>query len=215
MDDFSYAHRDTSAAGGLNKLHIPDALRRIRSEAFSREIPVAGDDTLCFLMAQTAAVRPGRILELGTAVGTTAAAMAFACPSAHVTTVERDENFYNAALENFRACGISGRVTAVHGDAGEAINALEGPFDMIFMDCAKVQYIKYLPRLKQLLPRGGLLVADDVLLYGWATGENEVPKKRRMLARHISEYLAAVTGDEELFTSVIRVGDGVALSVKR
>ena len=82
------------------------------------------------------------------------------------------------------------------------------------MDCAKVQYIKYLPRLKELLVRGGVLVADDVLLYGWASGEAEVPKKRRMLARHIEEYLTAVSEDKELITCVIRVGDGIALSVK-
>ena len=60
-----------------------------------------------------------------------------------------------------------------------------------------------------------MLIADDVLLYGWATGEAEVPKKRRMLARHIEEYLEAVTSDAELTTSVIRVGDGMAVSVKR
>ena len=66
-----------------------------------------------------------------------------------------------------------------------------------------------------LLAAGGVLIADDVLLFGWASGEAEVPKKRRMLAKHIEEYLVAVTSDPELFTSVIKVGDGIALSVKR
>ena len=215
MDEFSYAHRDTSYAGGLNKPNIPEELQRIREEAFASEIPVAADDTLCFLMAQAAAVRPESILELGTAVGTTSIAMAFACPQARITTVERDRAFYEAALVNFGKCGISGRVTAVCGDAGEVIERLEDPFDLIFMDCAKVQYIKYLPRLKQLLRNGGVLIADDVLLYGWASGEAEVPKKRKMLARHIREYIDAVTSDPELFTCIIKAGDGVALSVKR
>lgn len=215
MDEFSYAHRDTSYAGGLNKPNIPEELQRIREEAFASEIPVAADDTLCFLMAQAAAVRPAKILELGTAVGTTSIAMAFACPQARITTVERDRAFYEAALVNFGKCGISGRVTAVCGDAGEVIERLEDPFDLIFMDCAKVQYIKYLPRLKQLLRSGGVLIADDVLLYGWASGEAEVPKKRKMLARHIREYIDAVTSDPELFTCIIKAGDGVALSVKR
>ena len=215
MDEFSYAHRNTSGADRWNKPNIPAALRAIRESAFAREIPVAGDETLCFLMAQAAACRPDCILELGTAVGTTAAAMAFACPGAKITTVEREEKFYDEAVENFARLGISARVFPVLGDAGEVISRIEGQFGLIFMDSAKVQYVKYLPRLKRLLAPGGVLIADDVLLYGWATGEAEVPKKRRMLARHIEEYLEAVTSDAELTTSVIRVGDGMAVSVKR
>lgn len=221
MDKFSYAHRNTSpesagkGAVRFNKPDIPPELRAVREDAFSREIPVAGDDTLCFLMAQAAACGAKNILELGTAVGTSAAAMAFVCPDARITTVERDERLHAEAVKNFNGLGISERVSAVLGDAGRMIEELSGPFDLIFMDCAKVQYIKYLPRLKALLRPGGVLAADDVLLYGWASGEAEVPKKRAMLARHIEEYLAAVTTDPELVTAVVRVGDGMALSVKK
>lgn len=214
MDDFSYAHRNTAGTDRWNKPDIPPALQKIRESAFSREIPVAGDDTLCLLMAQAAAIKPEHILELGTAVGTTAAAMAFICPHAYITTVERNRDFYEEALQNFNSCGIFPRVNAIYGDAGEVIEGLEGPFDLIFMDCAKVQYIKYLPRLKALLKSGGVLIADDVLLFGWASGEAEVPAKRKMLARHIEEYLTAITNDPDFFTSVVKVGDGMAISVK-
>lgn len=215
MDEFSYAHRNTSGVNRWNRPDIPPALQSIREGAFSREIPVAGDDTLCFLMAQAAALKPKTILELGTAVGTTAAAMALVCPHARIITVERNRDFYEEALKTFDVCGISPRVNAICGDAGEVISSLGGGFDLIFMDCAKVQYIKYLPRLKQLLNGGGALIADDVLLFGWASGEAEVPAKRKMLARHIEEYLVAVTHDSDFITSVIKVGDGVAVSVKK
>jgi predicted O-methyltransferase YrrM len=94
------------------------------------------------------------------------------------------------------------------------IASLSDTFDFIFLDCAKVQYVKYLPTLKKLLKRGGVLVADDVLLYGWVNGENPVPPKRKMLATHIREYIDLATQDKELLTSVINVGDGIALSVK-
>ncbi len=83
------------------------------------------------------------------------------------------------------------------------------------MDCAKAQYIKYLPELKRLLKKGGTLVADDVLLFGWLTGESEVPKKRKMLYKHVCEYVEAVTSDTGLITTVMDIGDGLALSVKR
>ena len=77
-----------------------------------------------------------------------------------------------------------------------------------------MQYIKYLPRLKELLKKGGVLVADDVLLFGYVTGEEEVPKKRKMLVEHIKEYVQAATHDNELQTTVFDIGNGVALSVK-
>ena len=83
------------------------------------------------------------------------------------------------------------------------------------MDCAKVQYIKYLPRLKELMNTGGVLIADDVLLFGYVTGEEEVPKKRKMLVEHIKEYISAVTNDDELYTTILDVGNGIAMSVKK
>ena len=215
MENFSYAHRDTSGMARWNTPRIPESLQAVRQSAFGREIPISGDETLSFLMAQAAAIKPDSILELGTAVGVTSAAMLLACPAAQLTTVERDHAFFEEAKNTYHMCGLQSRVRAIEGDAGEVIDALSGPFDMIFLDCAKVQYVKYLPRLKQLLSAGGVLIADDVLLYGWASGEAEVPKKRRMLAKHIEEYLVAVTSDPGLFTSVIKVGDGIALSVKR
>ncbi len=77
-----------------------------------------------------------------------------------------------------------------------------------------MQYVKYLPRLKRLLKRGGTLIADDILLFGYVTGEEEVPPKRKMLVEHIREYIIAVTRDSGLQTTVLNVGNGVALSVK-
>ena len=77
-----------------------------------------------------------------------------------------------------------------------------------------MQYVKYLPELKRLLASGGVIFADDVLLYGWVNGENPVPPKRRMLVEHIREYLAAVQNEKSLITTIVDVGDGVALSVK-
>ncbi len=111
--------------------------------------------------------------------------------------------------------GVSDRVTLICGDAGEVINKLDGKYDFIFLDCAKVQYVKYLPRLKTLLRSGGVLLADDVLLFGFVTGEQPVPPKRRMLVEHIKEYISAVTSDPELTTTVLDIGNGVALSVKK
>lgn len=220
MDNFTYAHNDTSrgerttATAQFNRANLSDEIRALRDGAFEREIPTASDETLCFLRTYLSAVQPKNILELGTAVGVSGAVMLQACPSAKLTTIERERAFYDEAKKNFSKLGLSNRATAVFGDAGEIIRTLTQKYDFIFLDCAKVQYIKYLPRLKELLLKGGTLCADDVLLFGWVTGESEPPKKRAALVRHVREYIDAVTGDSDFATSVIGLGDGIALSVK-
>lgn len=222
MQKYTYAHKNTqegervTKTAPFNKPQIEEEIQALRQNAFKEEIPVSDDETLCFLQTTLSALNPKNILELGTAVGVSGAAMLKTCSLAHLTTVERDENFYKAAVENFKKLNLSDRVTAVLGDAGEEIEKLpENGFDFIFLDCAKVQYVKYLPRLKKLLKKGGVLVADDILLFGYITGEEEVPKKRKMLVEHIKEYITAVTGDGELYTTILDIGNGIAVSVKR
>lgn len=219
---FDYAHKNTSAGerqtptAQFNSAALTDGLEKIFSDAAAREIPVSNRETLTFLSTVTAALRPAEILELGTAVGLSAAVMHYAFPEARVTTIEKDLNFYNESLNNFKNLNISQHITPVLGDAAQEIAKLEeGRFGLIFMDCAKVQYIKFLPLLKRILKRGGVLLADDVLLFGYVSGEVPVPPKRKMLARHVLEYVQAVTHDEELITTVLDVGNGVAMSVKK
>lgn len=220
MDNFTYAHNDTSegeresVTSKFNKAKLSENIQKLRESAFARGIPTADDETIGFLKNLALAVKPQNILELGTAIGISGAVMSEACPNAKLTTVERDENFYNEALQNFKALGLCERVNAVHGDAGEVINTLGGGFDFIFLDCAKVQYVKYLPTLKKLLKSGGVLVADDVLLYGWLTGQTPIPQKRKMLYMHLKEYVDTVTCDEELSTTILNIGDGIAISIK-
>lgn len=217
---FDYAHRNTSGGERQTptaKLNIPDLdgeLKALRKSAFEREIPTSDDETLCVLLTLVKAIKPNRILELGTATGISGMAMLKACPEATLTTVEKNGTFYNEAVRNFKDAEVDVRVTAICGDAGEEILKLEkDSYDLIFLDCAKVQYVKYLPVLKELLKDGATLIADDVLLFGYITGEAEVPKKRKMLVEHVKEYISAVQSDKNFTTSILNVGNGLAVSV--
>ena len=216
---FDYAHKDTSggerqtSTAKLNIPYLDEELINLRKSAFEREIPTSDDETLCVLLTLLKAIKPKNILELGTATGISGIAMLKACPDATLTTVERYEEFFREAVQNFKNFGVENRVTAILGDAGEEILKLEKPFDLVFLDCAKVQYIKYLPVLKNLLKDGGTLIADDILLFGYITGEAEVPKKRKMLVEHIKEYISAVQADKDFTTSILNVGNGLAVSV--
>ncbi len=218
--DFSYPHNDTSRpervsrTGGINKLKVSPVVGHIRAQAFARSVPVSSDETLQFLCVQAAAAGAKNILEIGTAVGASAIALLQACPGSSIVTIEKNASFAAEARRNFETAGLSDRVRLIEGDAADILPMLEGGYDFIFLDGPKVQYVKWLPRLKSMLRTGGLLVADDVLLYGWVNGESPVPKKRAMLVRHLREYLDAINNDDSLLTFVADVGDGVALSVK-
>ena len=197
----------------LVKLNIDERISTRRAEALSRGIPVADDETLNFLLLTLRMTKPARILEIGTAVGLSAVSMLYECPSARLTTIELEEERYVEAKKNFADFGVTDRVNAHLGDAGEILAMMDGEFDFVFLDGPKAQYEKYLFDLKRLMKQGAILFADDVLLYGWVSGEEPTPQKRHSIVDKIRSYLEVVTADKDFITSVLNVGDGVALSV--
>ena len=199
----------------LVKLNIDERIIARRKDALARGIPVADDETLQFLLLTLAATKPTRILEIGTAVGLSTVAMLYECENARITTMELEEERYLEAKQNFADFGVLDRVTAHLGDAGEILAMMDGEFDFVFLDGPKSQYEKYLFDLKRLMKKGAVLFADDVLLYGWVSGEEPTPQKRHSIVDKIRSYLETVTQDGDFITSVLNVGDGVALSVYR
>ena len=197
----------------LVKLNIDERIIARRAEALNRGIPVADDETLNFLLLTLRMAKPLRILEIGTAVGLSAVSMLYECPSARLTTIELEEERYIEAKKNFADFGVSDRINAHLGDAGEILAMMDGEFDFVFLDGPKAQYEKYLFDLKRLMKQGAILFADDVLLYGWVSGEEPTPQKRHSIVDKIRSYLDVVTADKDFITSVLNVGDGVALSV--
>lgn len=208
---------EESFSKSLVRADIPEALKRKRAEAKEAGVPVADEETLQYLLFTVRALQPKRILEIGTAVGLSGAAMLLETSAARLTTIEVDERSYLAAKENFRFFGVEKRVNAYLGDAGEILPVMprenNGAFDLVFLDGPKAQYLKYLSEIKRLLRTGGVLLSDDILLYGWVDGEP--PRKRRMLVEKIREYLRVLCADKDFLTSILPLGDGVAVSVKR
>jgi predicted O-methyltransferase YrrM len=197
----------------LVQLHISESLFSARRDALLRGIPVADDETLQLLLLTLQMRNPLRILEIGTAVGLSGVAMLKALPNAKLTTIELEEQRYLEARENFAKFGVADRVTAYLGDAGEILSMMDGAFDFVFLDGPKAQYEKYLFDLKRLMIKGAVLFSDDVLLYGWVSGEEPTPQKRHSIVDKIRSFLQTLTKDKDFITSVLNVGDGVALSV--
>ena len=141
---------------------------------------------------------------------------AYAPEGCHITTIENYEKRIPIARENFRRAGKEEAITLVEGDALEVMKGLEGPFDLIFMDAAKGQYIHYMPEAIRLLRKGGLLVSDNVLQDGDILESRfAVERRNRTIHSRMREYLYELKHDERLLTSIVPLGDGIALSVKQ
>jgi len=194
-----------------------EILNRIEKEALEGNVPIIRKETQSLLKTLVELTRPARILEAGTAVGFSALLMAFAGDkNSKITTIENYEKRIPVAKENFKLAGMEDRITLLPGDACEIMKDLEGPFDMIFIDSAKGQYIHMLPDAKRLLSTGGLLVSDNVLQDGEVIESRfAVTRRNRTIHARMRDYLYELKHDEELETSIIPIGDGITISVKK
>lgn len=194
-----------------------DILDQIEREALDSYVPIIRREMQSFLKFLLAVHRPLKILEVGTAVGFSAILMSeYAPDGCQITTIEKYEKRIPIARENFARAGKSDRITLLEGDAMEILKGLEGSYDLIFMDAAKGQYIYYLPELLRLLEPGGILVSDNVLQDGDVIESRfAVERRNRTIHARMREYLYTLTHCEELVTSVLPLGDGVTVSVRR
>lgn len=191
-------------------------LDEIEREALDAYVPIIRKEMQSFLKFLLKAHRPGRILEVGTAVGFSAILMGTYGPEdCQITTIEKYEKRIPIARANFQRAGMEQKITLMEGDAMEILQGLPGPYDFIFMDAAKGQYLYYLPELIRLLPEGGILVSDNVLQDGDVIESRfAVERRNRTIHARMREYLYTLTHCRELTTSILPLGDGVTVSVR-
>lgn len=194
-----------------------EILDTIEKEALDTYVPIIRKEMQGFLKLLLAMKRPARILEVGTAVGFSAILMAEYDPvECEITTIENYEKRIPIARENFKRAGKQHQITLLEGDATEILKELTKPYDFIFMDAAKGQYIHFMPDILRLLKPEGLLVSDNVLQDGDIIESHFIVTRRnRTIHKRMREYLYALTHSEELVTSVLPIGDGVTVSVRK
>jgi predicted O-methyltransferase YrrM len=178
---------------------------------------LSGGKMQSFLKFLLQVQKPRKILEVGTAVGFSALLMSeYAPEGCTITTIEKYEKRIPIARENFKRAGKEDRITLLEGDAMEILKGLDDSYDFIFMDAAKGQYIYYLPELLRLLPEGGILVSDNVLQDGDVIESRfAVERRNRTIHARMREYLYVLTHSDELTTSILPLGDGVTVSVRK
>ena len=194
-----------------------DLIEHIAETAVKNRVPIIRRETAALLKTMVTLVSPVRILEVGTAVGYSALLMASVMPeNCRITTIEKYEKRIPIAKCNFERAGKEPCITLLEGDAEEILGTLSGPYDFIFMDAAKGQYMHWLPQILRLLPSGGVLLSDNVLQDGdIVESRYAVERRNRTIHTRMRDYLYELTHMKEFETSVIPIGDGVALSVKR
>lgn len=192
-------------------------LDKIEQEALDAYVPIVRKEMQSFLKVLLAMKRPMRILEVGTAVGfSTLLFCEYAPEGARVTTIEKYEKRIPIAKENFRRGGREGQITFLEGDASEILAGLTETYDFIFMDAAKGQYIHFLPEVMRLLEVGGVLVSDNVLQDGDIIESHyAVERRNRTIYKRMREYLYELKHDKRLITSIIPIGDGATVSVRK
>ena len=189
----------------------------IEKEARSTYVPIIRKEMGALLKVFMAMQRPKNILEVGTAVGYSSILMGENTDAdTKITTIENYDKRIPIARENFVRAGMENKITLIEGDAGEVLKTLTGPYDFIFMDAAKAQYIVILPDIIRLLAPGGVLVTDNVLQEGdIIESRYGVTRRNRTIYDRMREYLYAVTHSDELQTSIVPIGDGITISVKK
>jgi predicted O-methyltransferase YrrM len=200
----------------LNHLSDP-LLRAIEKEGNDNDLPIVDAQVGSLLRLLATAIGAKRILEIGTAIGYSGIWLAGALPpDGMLVTLERDQKRARTARDNFARTGLTEKVSVVIGDAQRMLAKVSGPFDLIFQDGDKPQYLTQLDRLIELLRPGGLLITDNVLWDGEVVpGFKSPPRRNTTDTRAISEYNARIHQHPQLMTVVVPLRDGVAISLKR
>ena len=189
----------------------------IEKEALADGVPIIRKEMGNLLKVLLLLKQPQKILEVGTAVGYSSILMSENMPqNCRITTIENYEKRIPVAKNNFKRAGKEEVITLLEGDAMDILKERDGTYDFIFMDAAKGQYINFLPELLRLMPAGGLLISDNVLQEGdIVESRYGVTRRNRTIHTRMREYIYTLTHAEQLETSIVPIGDGITLSVKK
>lgn len=201
----------------LNNLPSCDKLTKLKKKALENDVPIIMDEGLVMLLYLIKKEKAKHILEIGTAVGYSAINMALQSADIRVDTIERDEKMYNEATSNISSFELSDRINVIFCDALLVdLKKLRKKYDLIFIDAAKAQYIKFFEKFSPLLKKGGIIYSDNLMFHGLVNSNLEgASKNLKNLVKKIEGYNEWLKNNNDFETTFFPLGDGVAVSVKR
>lgn len=190
-------------------------LRELEIYAKDNNVPIVHKEVSELLKVLLKVNRPKNILEVGCAIGYSSILFATTVgDDVKITTVERNEDMIERAKENIKRAGFENNITILEGDAEELLSKVEGEFDMIFLDAAKGQYKLFYDMVIDKLKIGGILISDNILYKGMVAHDDFVVRRKKTIVKRMRNYLDYICNCDYLSTSLIPIGDGVALSYK-
>lgn len=190
-------------------------IRQIKEYAIKNNIPIMVDDGIDFLTTYILKNHVTSILEIGTAIGYSTIMMALVHPNITITSIERDEKRYLEALKNIKEFELEDRITLIYNDAFNV--KLDDEFDLIFIDAAKAQNIKFFELFERNLKQNGTIITDNLKFHGLVEKEEYEIKSKNLkaLIRKIKEYIAYLKSNPNYDTEFFDVGDGLSVSKKK
>ncbi len=194
-----------------------DFLENLRKKSALTEsyAPIVQKSTEQLIVTLLKILKPRRVLEIGTAVGYSAILMADNLPKdSTIVTVERYKKHADIAIDNVFEAGYERKIRVIEGEAAQVLSWLDEGFDFVFLDAAKGQYIEFLPNIMRVLNNGGVILSDNILYKGMVEDDKKVEHRKITIVKRLRMYLDEIMTNPNLTTSIIPIGDGVALSVK-
>ncbi|MBE6144067.1 MAG: O-methyltransferase [Firmicutes bacterium] len=189
-------------------------LRIIEDYAYENNIPIMEKEGIDFLTNYIKEHNIKHILEIGSAIGYSAIKMALVDSNIKITTIERDEKRYKEALKNIKDFNLEDRINIILEDAFNV--DLEESFDLIFIDAAKSQYIKFFEKFKKNLNLNGVIISDNLDFHGLVNGDYETYSRNvKGIVRKLKNYINFLKENEEFKTEFINIGDGIAITKRK
>lgn len=193
-----------------------DQLLSIKAYANREAVPIMQDEGCDFICDYIKSHNVKTVLEIGTAIGYSSIRFARLSKDIHVTTIELDIDRHIKAVENFKASGLEDQITAIQDDALYHEFRADQKFDLIFIDAAKAQYIKFFEKYKAHLSDGGVFISDNLSFHGMVDDlsltHNYSTKK---LVKKIQKYVEFLKTNEEFETEFFEVGDRIGVSRRK
>jgi predicted O-methyltransferase YrrM len=188
----------------------------MREYAESRHIPIVVPESARFLETICSISKPGKILEIGTAIGYSSIIIAKALNSeCIIDTIEIDADMASKAAFYIKKAGLDGVIHIINGEALDVLQCLTKPYDLIFVDAAKGRYPQFLQHCIRLINVNGILLSDNVLYGGLVAKHGSIEHKHRTIANRLREYIEELFAMDNFITSVVPIGDGIAISYRK
>lgn len=191
-----------------------DKIKEMEEFAQLHDVPIMEPEGIHFMCEFIKENKVKNILEIGTAIGYSAICMAQVDPTIHITSIERDEERYHLAVSNVKALGLQDRIELILGDALESV--VSEKYDLLFIDAAKAQYIKFFERYEVSLLENGYIISDNLGFHGLVENPDNIQSRSlRQLVRKIKKYIEYLEQRDDYETKFLKLGDGVAISKKK